>query len=59
MKKYYYQVVDSRGKVVCGQIHNRKMAREVKKDCENYPLPGETIPYKILRYELTNPTVIR
>ncbi len=64
MIKYVYQIVDNKGKTASSHlISSRAHAREVKRNCEHYTqfqkLLGETPPYKIIRYELTKPKVVR
>lgn len=58
MNKYMYQVVDS-GDFRAGGFTNRADAREYKRACEKHPFGTEKPPFKIVRYELTNPTIIR
>jgi len=61
MNKYVYEVVDAKGNVVVGGdiLVARRQARAVKRSCIKDPIEGEQPPFKIVRYELTNPTVIR
>lgn len=61
--KYVYEVQDSSGKVPYKDITTRKQARECKMACkETYELVGKSLgevpPYKIVRFEKVNPTVV-
>lgn len=57
--KYRYFVVDSNG-IVLANYSSRERARYFKRGMEKYPLGGEEAPpYKIVRYQLVNPTHIR
>ncbi len=63
MIKYVYQVIDSNNKVAYDYLKTRKDARHAKRACEECvhlqePL-GEVPPYKIIRYKLLNPEVVR
>jgi len=65
MNKYVYQIIDSKGKVAagCDCLKTREGARYSKQQCEAYKqyheLLNETPPYKIIRYKLLNPEVVR
>lgn len=62
MKKYLYYVVDSAGKHISSFNHTREEAREDKRlaEIDGYAeLFGDKPPYKIVRYELANPKVVR
>ena len=57
--KYRYFVVGSNG-IVLANYSSRESARYFKRAMEKYPLGGEEAPpYKIIRYQLVNPTHIR
>ena len=61
--KYVYEVQDSNGKVAVPNISSREQARAAKQACYSTPnltkILGEVPPYKIVRFEKTNPTIIR
>lgn len=56
--KYRYDVVDFNGTIL-NVFSSRERARDFKRAVENYPLEGDAPPYKIVRYQLVNPTHIR
>ena len=56
--KYHYQVVDSVGKHLYWH-DSREGARYSKRMEEEMPCEGDVPPYKIVRYQLVNPTHIR
>jgi hypothetical protein len=56
--KYLYYVVDSNGTSLA-KYSSRENARSFKRSAEKYPFGGEVPPYKIVRYQLVNPTHIR
>lgn len=56
--KYRYDIVDSAGTVIC-QAYSRKGARGFKRLVEELSPHWEGPPYKIIRYQLVNPTHIR
>lgn len=61
MKKYLYQLVDSENTLISRNFI-REEAREDKRRAEidGYAeLFGDKPPYKIVRYELVNPKVVR
>lgn len=61
MRKYLYYLMDSADNWV-GTNLTREGAREDKRLAEagNYAeLFGDKLPYKIVRYELVNPKVVR
>ena len=62
--KYVYEIHDSNGKVAMHGLDSREQARESKRACEACAEElaealGEVPPYKIVRFEKVNPTIIQ
>ena len=58
MRKYIYYVVDQADAVITVS-RTRDEARRDKRFFEDFPLSTDKPPFKIVRYELTNPKVVR